>query len=172
MFPSSQPCTHALRSPSSFSTTRWYSLFLLMWLWWRFQEGLVALWVWPPCDRQQTTAAVGEGDLAEKKTSGGWMGRSWTRFLLLTTSVKQTYRGPKKHIHWYLFISCSQWYSCPNLASWAEIKILEEDFFYFFSCCFPVFIPLALIFVTFPSVHLSISLSCRFKGSLCASSSQ
>lgn len=52
-----------------------------------------ALWVWSRCDRQQTTAVVREGDLAEKKTSRGWMGCSRTRVLLLTTSVKQTWHG-------------------------------------------------------------------------------
>ncbi len=49
--------------------------------------------VWPWCDRQQTIAVVREGDLAEKKTSHGWMGCSLTKSLLLTTSVKQTWHG-------------------------------------------------------------------------------
>lgn len=177
MFPFCQPCTHAYRSSSSFNTTRWYSLFLFMWLWWRFQEGssgpmgLVA--VWPSADH-----CCGQRGRPCWKENLPWMdgvqlkqeSSSWQP--LLNKHGMMWWRTKGTHtlifIHFPLPLICFSWCHL-----WVEIYISEEVFLYFFSQI-PLlslsFFPLSLSHFCgiFPSVHLSISLSCWIQGfSLC-----
>lgn len=181
MFPFCQPCTHAYRSSSSFNTTRWYSLFLFMWLWWRFQEGssgpmgLVA--VWPSADH-----CCGQRGRPCWKENLPWMdgvqlkqeSSSWQP--LLNKHGMMWWRTKGTHtlifIHFPLPLICFSWCHL-----WVEIYISEEVFLYFFSqiplLSLSFFLSPSLIFVAFFHQCTYQFLSpAGFKGSLCAASSQ
>lgn len=131
--------------------------------------------VWPQRDRQQTTAVVREGDLAEKKT---WMGRSLTKFSSWQPLLNKygTVWWRPKGTHSLIFMYSSIFFSLfviPELRSMYQIEC---------SCISCPQIPLLSLFIPlslphycgiFPSAHLSISLfPVGFNGFLCAVSSQ
>lgn len=130
---------------------------------WCFQEGRTALWDWLQGDRRQTAAVVKEGDLAERKTSSRWMGCSWTRSLLLTTSVKQTWqgmgRGPK-NVDGYSFPpSADMFFQSCHLWDLYLTRFSFLDFFFKFLCSTSLFSSLPLLFLWHFSICAPIMFS-------------
>lgn len=126
--------------------------------------------VWPQRDRQRTTAVVREGDLAEKKTSHGWTGRSLTKFSSWQPLLNKygTVWWRPKGTHSLIFI-----YSLSPPIRFSSFVVFELRSIYqinFSWIHFPQVSLLSLFFSSlthfcgiFPSVHLSISLSWRIQ---------
>ena len=122
--------------------------------------------VWPQRDRQQTTAVVREGDLAEKKTSLGWMGGSWTKFSSWQPLLNKysTVRWRPIGTHSLIFI-----YSLPPLISFSLFVISESRSIYQINFSYIYFPPpvssLSLSFSSLPLSflwHFSISRTYQF----------
>lgn len=125
--------------------------------------------VWPWCDRQQTTSAVREGDLGEKKTSHGWMGRCLTKFSSwqpLLNKHGMVWWRPKGAHSLIFFHSVSTLFPYLSSLNWdlyIRLTFLVFSFLNFLCCLSPFPLSLSHFCGIFPSVHLSISLSCRIQ---------